>query len=319
MNAYHRLSLLLLLTFSVIWGAEPPAARAVGSPKAVTAAGSYYMAPRWSPDGGTLALTGPQYAGIYLLAFPGGEVVELADDPAAGSGLIWSPSGQMILTSVSRFENHRRHNALVVLDALTGQRWTLTDFATGPPGAARWDDQGQAIHLIDRSGRHSQFDATRNMVQVQPRSASGPLPVMALGAELVRFDAAAGESRVIDTVEGRKLNLALSPDGGRMAFEIMGGHLWVTDTDGGRPVDLGVGNRPSWSPGGDRLAYTITEDDGHQILSADIYVVNADGSGKALLRASDDVLEMHPAWSPDGRYIAYDDLATGRIFIQEVR
>jgi TolB protein len=73
------------------------------------------------------------------------------------------------------------------------------------------------------------------------------------------------------------------------------------------------------NPDGTKIAYAITADDGHRFLSADIYVVNADGSGRVNLTKTDDAMEVHPTWSPDGRYIAYELMDTGQITVQEVR
>ena len=56
---------------------------------------------------------------------------------------------------------------------------------------------------------------------------------------------------------------------------------------------------PAWSPDGTRIAFTRN--------GADIWAMNADGSGPANLtntpNTSDD--EVEPAWSPDGRKIAF--------------
>jgi Tol biopolymer transport system component len=57
---------------------------------------------------------------------------------------------------------------------------------------------------------------------------------------------------------------------------------------------------PSWSPDGDKLAFTRIEDG-----VADIWVMNADGSGATNLTNTLLVGEGQPEWSPDGSKIAF--------------
>ncbi len=56
---------------------------------------------------------------------------------------------------------------------------------------------------------------------------------------------------------------------------------------------------PSWSPGGDRLAF-VSDSDG----SADIWVVDREGREAANL-SEDSAKDNCPAWSPDGEWIAF--------------
>ena len=57
---------------------------------------------------------------------------------------------------------------------------------------------------------------------------------------------------------------------------------------------------PVWSPGGGRIAFLSRRDGGK-----DVYVVSRDGSGKRRL-TRDARYAATPAWSPDGRQIAFE-------------
>jgi TolB protein len=72
---------------------------------------------------------------------------------------------------------------------------------------------------------------------------------------------------------------------------------------------------PANAPTG-RIAFSIGNQPSPDIYKADIYAVNADGSG--LVRLTDDpTAEFDPSWSPDGHQIAYrrQDEQSGQIYV----
>jgi Tol biopolymer transport system component len=80
--------------------------------------------------------------------------------------------------------------------------------------------------------------------------------------------------------------------------------IWAVDADGSKLVQLTHGPRPdflpAWSPDGTQIAFTRDVRG-----SAEIVLMNADGSGATQLTRDRRANEQHPAWSPDGRRIAY--------------
>jgi TolB protein len=103
-----------------------------------------------------------------------------------------------------------------------------------------------------------------------------------------------------------------SPDGARVAYYSVGGRdvpdgLNVANADGGNPrrlTDVVRGeyqNAPVWSAAGDKIAYETIDVPVTGIgAPAEIYVINADGSGKTNLTRNPD-WDGNPSVSPDGR------------------
>jgi TolB protein len=80
--------------------------------------------------------------------------------------------------------------------------------------------------------------------------------------------------------------------------------IWSVAPDGSDLVQVTQGEAPdflpAWSADGTRIAFT-RELQG----SAEIFVMNADGSDLRQLTHDRTVNDEHPAWSPDGTHIAY--------------
>ena len=107
-----------------------------------------------------------------------------------------------------------------------------------------------------------------------------------------------------------------SPDGTKIAFSkyetgvVDLANLWISDAQEKEPQiithETGLQNNAAWSPDSSRIAYVHS----HGYKSADIYILNSDGSGRIQL-TNNQARDFLPAWSPDGKKIAFTSDRSG--------
>jgi Tol biopolymer transport system component len=110
---------------------------------------------------------------------------------------------------------------------------------------------------------------------------------------------------------GQYTNVALSPDGKRLAVSLTAGtpanrDIWVLDLAGGSPsrmtADPAVDATPLWSPDGSQIAFSSQRSGPYQIYrSASTGSISA--NPELLLKS--DVASIATDWSHDGRYVVY--------------
>lgn len=273
------------------------------------------MNPAWSPDGAYLAFTGPRYEGIWIVRPDGSDLRQVSDEPGAGYGFEWSPDGRALLARVSQYDGPRRLNAVKVFDVETGEERLVTAYRSRMPTLPHWMPDGGRAYLFSE-GDLEVFDTG---LAPAAGKAADQVVLLGVGTQLARADLATGAVEAVSPLgDAQVLNLALSPDGARAVFEVMGGNMHVMNVDGTGLTDLGTGYRPQWSPDGAYIVYMRTEDDGHAVTASDLYAVRADGTGHVRLTDTPERLEMNPAWSPDGRWIAFDSMDEEALFLLPV-
>jgi eukaryotic-like serine/threonine-protein kinase len=117
-----------------------------------------------------------------------------------------------------------------------------------------------------------------------------------------------GEPRRIGGIEAQDGSFA--PDG-RLLFS-QGKELYIAEKDGSNPRKLisadGQIGEANISPDNKRLVFTVQSPSGNSIMVAD-----ADGSGpRAVVNNSEGRRVCCAQWTPDGRYIVFEDQSRGR-------
>ena len=136
---------------------------------------------------------------------------------------------------------------------------------------------------------------------------TSPVDPVAESADAAKWSVTAPQGATIRQVpirtdEGTWMDVDVSPDGGTLAFALLG-DIYTMPISGGTPKRIADGLawdvQPRFSPDGSRIAYTSDSGGGDNI-----WVMNANGSDKRQVTKESFRLLNQPTWSPDGRFIA---------------
>lgn len=313
-----------------------------GGERRLTSDGMQNLQPAWSPDGRLIAYHSRRRGGIWIVPAQGGEPRRLT---AFGSNPAWSPDGSTLAFQSDPFTEL----SLFVFPALPPSTLWLVPAAGGEPrqltqpgappgghGAPSWSPDGRRIVFTAFTlwwGRIWTVSAAGDdLKQVEgprlPREPvyspdgrtlyySGPDP--SLGFAVWRIPATGGDPVPVQSAPAR--DLALSPDGRRLAFSHMDldGLLWSVPVspDTGRTTGpatalttdpKGRESRPTFSPDGKRIAFYKPGPGPNRI---ELWMMNADGSGRVRLSEEGTYASGQPIWMAGGRQIAFLSRAQG--------
>jgi Tol biopolymer transport system component len=214
----------------------------------------------------------------------------------------FSPDGRDLLLTGPQLRG-------LYLATLAGRIAQLTDDAEAGVHA-RWQRDGSIAYRAPRAGTRRDLIVTRDK-RVTTANAAKPVAF----AQDDRMYVVDRKQQLVRIGSGDRFHGAvISPDGDKVAFQGLttGLYLYVRSTATLRHI--GPGTAPSWSPDSSRLAYEVTEDDGHEIVGSELYLYSVAADQVSPITTTDRIVERRPSFSPDGASIAFDD-NTGGIFV----
>lgn len=282
--------------------------------------------PAWSPDGSRIAFATFRADGasdIFLISPSGGTVQQVTSGPGQKIELDWSADGKRIIYAGNSGGNW----AVWSIPAEGGEPVRLTQHA-----ADEWNPRASADGAWIFFSTNWSIDGDINIWKI-PASGGEPVAVTAFPADEFSPAPSPDGKRVayltdmaglwvMDLVTGVKANVApgegfddivsWSPDGKTLIVGRNPHRSAIRNIDlEGRLIDSPLAKdrsayAPDPSPDGLEIAFWSIDDQGN----GDIWKVALDGS--AVVRMTDHpAVDLDPAWSPDGMWIAYSSRREG--------
>jgi Tol biopolymer transport system component len=236
--------------------------------------------PNWSPDGSTLAFTSYRSGGeeIWVMDANGKNAKQLTHNNNGDWSPFWRPDGQWIAFTSDR----TGLNQLWLMKPDGSEQHALT---SSPAGSSVWNrdpswspDGTLLIFTSNRSGKDENW-------------------IMEVASQKVWRQS---------NGMAEHWHPSFSPDGKKVLFSSnLSGEwgLWLSDLHGGNLVRMvperRFDNNPaaSWSPDGTKIVF--------RTATADLWIMNSDGTGAMPLTRDGKVDGWRSSWSPDGHQIAY--------------
>lgn len=307
----HLLFIILILLIPVMIFSQQQSVRLLGDEN------DPCLAPTFSPNGKYIAFSKSNYKGIYIYNLDNKTISQITDEVAAGFAMQWSIDSKYILSRPAYYDGPIRYNTVKIFDIQTKQAKQLTDYRTKMPSLPYWSPYNDEV-VIAFKGNVEEFQSNLNIAPPVNNSMNNDI-IFLIDDKIAVKNSTTGKINIYEPVKGKKcMNISVSPDNKRIAFEIYGGDLHSMKTDGTELVNLGKGYRPKWLNDSETIVYMISEDDGHQFTYSDIFSIKYNGTNKRNLTNTKDRHETSPSVSLKDNTIVFEVLNEGSIHLMKL-
>lgn len=301
--------------------------------------------PVFSPDGGTIAFTGEYDGNIdvYTVAASGGVPRRLTYHPGPDSALGWTPDGKQVLFSSTRNSHSPRFVRLFTISLEGGFPSELplpmgSEASYSPDGAklayvplSREPAPGQAFYQAwkrYRGGLATPIwiaDLSNSQIEKVPRESSNDFNPMWVEGKVyflsdrngpvTLFAYETSTKKVTQIIRNDGLDIKSASAGpGAIVYEQFGGtYLLDLKSGAAHKLDIKVagdlgGVRPRFEKVAARISAGALSPTGARAVfeaRGEIFTVPADKGNARTLTNTPGAAERDPAWSPDGKRIAY--------------
>ena len=224
---------------------------------------------------------------LWMVSASGGDAISLTAEGVTSSHPRWSPDGKFLAFLSAR---NAGKNQVWLLDRRGGEAQRLTETAQGVDDF-EWSPDSLRLVLILRDPKPEDLEAATDKDKDKDKPAPKPKTPPPFVIDRLHF-----KQDTVGYLDRRRT------------------HLYVFDVSSKKVTQVTSGDfddsEPAWSPESKSLAFTSNRStpDPDRNYNSDIWVVAADSTDKGAHLTqitTNPGLDRSPAWSPDGKWIAF--------------
>jgi dipeptidyl aminopeptidase/acylaminoacyl peptidase len=237
---------------------------------------------------------------IWMIPVAGGEAIALTAEDVSSTHPRWSPDGKFLAFLSARNEGKTQ---VWLLNRLGGEAQKLTDTPQDVEDFA-WSPDGRRLVLILQDPTPEELEAAKDKDADKEKA-----------GDKKEKKSKTPKPWVIDRLQFKEDTVGY--------LDRRRTHLYVLELSGKTLTQVTSGDyddsEPAWSPDGKQLAFTSnrSKPDPDRTYNTDVWVVAADNTDKGthLTQVTTNLgSDQQPAWSPDGKWIAYVTQTEPKLF-----
>ena len=307
----YLLIIFLVLAAGILFAETPFKVKEV---KVISPDDGYLIAPKWSPNGYFIAAAGDRYGSIWLYSVKTGMWKKLIEENGSGWDFDWSPDSKKITFRVNIFKDKRKKTTIKYIDVIANEIEGISDYGKDF-STPKWITSEIFAYL--HKGKYKSFSII-NKTFIEPERRLKQKNICLFSNKGIYVRKSNQKLKLLKPLKGKTFNVSFSPDGSKILFEKPGGKIYTLQERTNKIKFIAEGEMPAWSPDGNYIVYANPKDDGHNIISSDIFICDADGQNSQQITQTEEELEMRPHWSPDGKKIVCDSKGKIMLIILEI-